>query len=127
MFKEIKNINKGEDSFDYGLEYYKIDLNKSDNYEKISEIMNIFMYHEHNGNDLPVNPIFHSIYDNKLYYNSFDPINGAFSVSNINIIDGNVHKTQKQFLNELLLTYNTSLEDELFIKITAKEYYSLLD
>ena len=127
LFKEIKNINKGEDSFDYGLEYYKIDLNKLDNYEKANEIMQIFVANRYNGYTLNIIPIFHAIHSNKLYYNHFDPINGAFSVSNITVKDGSFDKTQKQFLNDLLSTYNASLKDELFIKITAKEYYSLLD
>ena len=123
----ISELKRREESFDYGLDYYKIDLNKLGNYEKATEIIQILVYSEYNNDSLVVQPIFHAISSNKLYYNNFDPKNGAFSVSNITIKDGSFDKTQKEYLNDLLSTCNTSLEDELFIKITAKEYYSLLD
>lgn len=99
LFKEIKNINKGEDSFDYGLEYYLT-----------------------NGITFPKSAVLHSIYKQpwdqkcKLFTNDKSDVAVAIAVPT------------KLYVGPDILAKDMILEDlKNATQITAKEYYSLLD
>lgn len=114
LFKEVKNINKGEDSFDDGMEYYKINIKKLENFNtNVFDILSTFFIT--------------SIVDGKLKANVSYSGEFAYMCGNAKmILYGNV--TNKNQLNNQLEEYGTSLNDtSIFEPITAKEYYSLLD
>lgn len=116
LFKEIKNINKGEDSFDDGMEYYKIDTKFFENLsgDIHTTLSNFFITSISNNGKLKSGAV----------YNIGEVV---YMCGNAKIIlYANV--TAKNQLNSQLEEYGISLNNtSIFKPITAKEYYSLLD
>ena len=101
LFKEIKNINKGEDSFDYGLEYYLT-----------------------NGIEFPDAAVLHYIYkspDQKCKLFTTAPPQGVIAVA----VPTKLYVAPDMTAKDMLGTAPEILEAAT--QIAAKEYYSLLD
>lgn len=113
LFKEIKNINKGEDSFDDGMVYFKLEN---------SLITGI-------DTDCCVSCIIENEMGDRILTND-PPGREKIAIQTSNKIIHNIYsnKTMLENLISQALANDLDFENEPTIKqITAKEYYSLLD
>lgn len=123
LFKEIKNINKGEDSFDDGMEYYKIVRTNNIDWYKNDLNYSIFVHYITSINKCQTNCT---------YIKNTGCLAFATSSKIVAYQDDTQHpylsSTTKDNLLEFLSVQNYNLNDTtIFKRITAKEYYSLLN
>lgn len=105
LFKEVKNINKGEDSFDDGMEYYLVldSIHISGRYG--TSVCSVIM-------------------DGKIY----NSVNEDQDIIAVSISNKMLMLDYGYTMKEILISYDNDLTDSSkFKRITAKEYYSLLN